>query len=698
MEVSEITGLIEENNRRRTLLAQPYDPETGRGAPGERFLFEVKGLKTLHLPTTMKSEKLIVDIMQCKDIDTYIKRHIGATPSPSLRSKTCERLERLRLRHDFPFWAARHAFIKRKGGGDDITFILNRPQRKMVELFERMRANGRPIRVICLKARQWGGSTCSQLYMAWLQLTASTGLNSLIIAHQRSATDEIKDMFDRLMQHYPSKLLCEEDCEPTGKENKLSPVGRSGSAFRLESRNCKIKIGTAERPDSCRGGDYNLVHLSEVGVWKKTLGKQPEDIVRSACSGILLAPMTMIVYESTANGTGNFFHREYESARSGESQFSPLFVAWHEIEQYAVPLSDEEARQLAKTLIERRDAASARNEREEPGKYLWWLWQQGVTLEAIKWYIGERAKFRDHGQMASEYPSDDVEAFAHSGARVFDRYCVERLRKTCTLPRYRGEIYGKEDSGAATLENLEFVETAAGELCVWQKPESEDEEIVTDRYLVVVDIGGRSDKADWSVIAVFDRLFMSEGGRPVIAAQWRGHIDIDILAWKAARIAAYYNNALLVIESNTLETHDRERYVDGDQSLFILNQIREVYPNLYARKRSEDDIRAGIPTKYGFHTNVCTKPMIISSLIRIVRDALYVERCREATDELTQYERRQNGSYGAISGCHDDILMTRAIGLHICFHEMETPRIIKRTSHRTDRGSSSRFINEATIG
>ena len=34
-------------------------------------------------------------------------------------------------------------------------------------------------------------------------------------------------------------------------------------------------------------------------------------------------------------------------------------------------------------------------------------------------------------------------------------------------------------------------------------------------------------------------------------------------------------------------------------------------------------------------------------------------------DELSVYERRANGSYGARSGRHDDILMTRAIGLHV---------------------------------
>lgn len=109
-------------------------------------------------------------------------------------------------------------------------------------------------------------------------------------------------------------------------EPKIVGVGKSGSISRIPQRNCKIKIGTAERPDSCRGGDYNLVHLSEVGIWKATEGKKPEDIVRSACSGILLKPYTMIVYESTANGTGNFFHREYTAAKEGKSQFEAMFV------------------------------------------------------------------------------------------------------------------------------------------------------------------------------------------------------------------------------------------------------------------------------------------------------------------------------------------------------------------------------------
>jgi hypothetical protein len=59
----------------------------------------------------------------------------------------------------------------------------------------------------------------------------------------------------------------------------------------------------------------------------------------------------MIVYESTANGTGNFFHREYEAAKKGCSQFRHIFVALWQIEQYALPFADEAQRMAFATAL-----------------------------------------------------------------------------------------------------------------------------------------------------------------------------------------------------------------------------------------------------------------------------------------------------------------------------------------------------------
>ena len=690
-----IQAIIKENERRNAEIYAKFDPVSGEGSVGERkrVVIDDFPISVQWLPVEMLRVPLVRQIVECGSVRAFLTDNLNVEYTEEDRLKVIEQFVRIRCRYDFAFWAAVLVYIKRKGGGEDVLFRLSRPQRRFVERLERLRKAGKPIRIVLLKARQWGGSTVSQLYMAWLQLVHKVGLNSLIIAHQGAGSDEIKDMFDRMIKAYPVEMLHKLGEAYDANEPKLVGVGKSGSIYRVPQRNCKIKIGTAERPDSCRGGDYNLVHLSEVGLWKATEGKKPEDIVRSACSGVLYRPYTMIVYESTANGTGNFFQREYDMASKGKSQFEAMFVSWFDIEIYSTPVDD--ILSFAASLYDNRNNDNVASSREESGKYLWWLWEKGATLEAIHWYILERAKYNEHASMASEYPSDDVEAFVHSGTMVFDKYKVEAFKKYCKEPRFVGDVYADADEGKNAFKNLRFVEDRQGVLWIWEKPEIDEDEKVTDRYLTVVDVGGRSSKADWSVIVVFDRLFMAEGGRPAVVAQWYGHCDIDLLAWKAAQIAAFYDNSLLVIESNTLETHDKERDVDGDQSQFILNQIKGVYPNLYARKQSEEDILQGLPTKYGFHTNVATKPMVISTLVKVIRQNLYVERDARCLDEYLTYEKKPNGAYGAIIGKHDDLLMTRAIGLHICFYEMELPKFVKRTKRMLVKKKNA--VSAATI-
>lgn len=684
-----LQSILEENDRRQAIIHAKFNPISGQGSVGERTLVHIPDfpIPDQWLPNPMLKNKNIRLLRQTGTIQAFSRQLFPDTPDPELaRLRVIEMFVRLRCRYDFPFWAATYVHIKNKelDGTPEILFRLSCPQRKFVEVLEHYRTRRLPIRIVLLKARQWGGSTTSQLYMAWLQLTHRKGLNSLIIAHQGTASDEIKDMFDRMMRSYPLDML--HDLGDTFNENepKMTRVGNSGSIFEIPQRKCKIKIGTAERPDSSRGGDYALVHLSEVGLWKETEGKKPRDIVRAACGGVLYRPDTMIVYESTANGHGNFFHNEYTDARDNpKSQFRHLFIPWYDIDWNIIPFPDDDARrQFAQNLYENRKQRTAPSNREEPGRYLWSLWEKGATLEGLNWYIAERGKHTSHGSFAAECPSDDIEAFVNTGAAVFDKYLVEQFRAACQHPRLIGEVTSQDNEGAGAVSGTRFVEDHQGDLWVWSLPDTrrdDDNEYITDRYLTVVDVGGRSDKADWSVILVLDRIAIIDGGRPAVVAQWRGHIDIDLLAWKAAQIAAFYDNSLLVIESNTLETHDRQRQVDGDQSSYILNQIKDVYPNLYARRQSEEDIREGLPRKYGFHTNTATKPMIITTLVRAVRDHLYIERDTRALDEYLNYERKPNGAYGAIAGYHDDLLMTRAIGLHICFHEMSQPRIANAT-------------------
>lgn len=699
---TEIAALLAENDRRNEVMFAKFDPVTGEGSIGKRVRVSIAdfAIPVQWLPVEMMDIPLVKKLVKAGSIDKFLSSVMHVEPNDDDSIKVSRTLIRLRYKHDFPFWTATLVYIHNKDAGKDVLFRLWYPQRILVSRFEAKRKAGLPIRLILLKARQWGGSTTVQLYMAWLQFFHKKGLNSLIIAHQGTASDEIKDMFDLMIKKHPVEFLHKLGEVYSENEPKLVGVGKSGSTYRVPQRDCKIKVGTAERPNGCRGGAYSLVHLSEVGLWKKTEGKSPEDIVRSACSGILARPYTMIVMESTADGVGTYFDAEYTAAADPtvKSQFEALFISWFQIEHYSRPFdSAEELRAFAKWLWENRNNAYTPSNREESGRYLWSLWEKGATLEAIHWYIYERAGKNDFAVMAAEFPSDDVEAFVHAGTMVFDKYLVKQFEPYCRKPKFVGEVYADADEGEEALSNLRFREDRQGLLSIWAMPEKFDDYEVTDRYLTVVDVGGRSNKADWSVIVVFDRLSMIDGSEPPsVVAQWYGHCDIDRLAWRAAQIAAFYNDSLLVIESNTLETHDKERQVEGgDQSQYILNQISDIYPNLYARKQSEDEIREGAPRKYGFHTNVATKPMIISTLVKVIRERLYIERDKRCLDEYDTYERKPNGAYGAIVGKHDDLLMTRAIGLHICYREMEMPEFVPITNRTLRKDRSP--VSEASI-
>ena len=67
-----------------------------------------------------------------------------------------------------------------------------------------------------------------------------------------------------------------------------------------------------------------------------------------------------------------------------------------------------------------------------------------------------------------------------------------------------------------------------------------------------------------------------------------------------------------------------------------------------------------------------TKREAIAALIKEVRDGTYIERDIGAVNEMRTYEEH-DCRYQAAPGKHDDILMTRAIGLLVMMED-ETKR------------------------
>ncbi|MBD5221695.1 MAG: hypothetical protein HDS70_04920 [Bacteroidales bacterium] len=308
------------------------------------------------------------------------------------------------FKNDFLGWAEKCVRITDKLTGQTVPFRPNAPQRRVLAIMEEQRRAGKPIRIILLKARQWGGSTLVQVYMAWLQLVCHKGWNSVVCAHVKDAAAGIRGMYSRLLREYPEALRTGK-----GKDWVLSPYEKSASVVEIAARDCRITLATAGAPNSVRGSNFAMAHLSEVAFWGDGDSSAAEEIVRTICGSVPRVADSLIVMESTANGRGGYFYDEWQRAAAGKSDKTPVFVPWHEIEIYRRDVADDE----------RQDIFASLDDYEKS------LIEEGVALESVAWYHDKRREYPTHEAMMAEFPSTAEEAFSASG--LFDAFSEEEL-------------------------------------------------------------------------------------------------------------------------------------------------------------------------------------------------------------------------------------------------------------------------------
>lgn len=303
----------------------------------------------------------------------------------------------MNYKENFERWCLDCVRIHDKLTGQSIPFRLNAPQRRVAALMESQRRAGKPIRLIMLKSRQWGGSTLVQIYMAWMQLVRHTGWNSLICSHVKDASANIRGMYSHLLTHYPEDMR---GSVSNPKKWVFTPYERSSNVGYIPARDCRVAVTSAYAPDSVRGGNYQMAHLSEVAFWGDGDDDVASRIVRTVGGTVPLEPDTVVVMESTADGTDNYFHREWQRAVKGLSDKTPVFIPWHEIEIYTLRLSKEE-----------RKSYPAKFDEYE----LWLLHHKQLSLEQVAWYHRKRREYATHELMMAEYPTTPEEAFAFVG-------------------------------------------------------------------------------------------------------------------------------------------------------------------------------------------------------------------------------------------------------------------------------------------
>jgi hypothetical protein len=130
-------------------------------------------------------------------------------------------------------------------------------------------------------------------------------------------------------------------------------------------------------------------------------------------------------------------------------------------------------------------------------------------------------------------------------------------------------------------------------------------------------------------------------------------------------VGANQISALLVIENA------------GGVGISLIDKLRNQlhYPNLYRYIPPAVAKRKRAPV-FGFPTTKATKPLIINRLAEYIVP-MSDNSCRllnvypKLREELSTYVRRENGTTAADIGCHDDLVISLAIGLYVLLEEVQ---------------------------
>lgn len=215
---------------------------------------------------------------------------------------------RQRLKDDFEFYARNCLRIRTKGAGLQ-SFELNSAQKYIHQQLEEQIEKTGKVRTILLKGRQQGASTYVEGRFIW-RTTHNSGVRAFILTHDGESTNALFEMTERYYTNLPPFV-------------KPSTGAANAKELHFDKLDSGYKIGTAGNKAVGRGQTLQYFHGSEVAFWMNA-----SEHTKGIMQAVPDAEGTEVIWESTANGVGNFFHEQWKLAEKGLSEFQAIFVPW----------------------------------------------------------------------------------------------------------------------------------------------------------------------------------------------------------------------------------------------------------------------------------------------------------------------------------------------------------------------------------
>ncbi len=545
-------------------------------------------------------------------------------------------------------------------------------QARFAAIAAQQRAEGKPVRIIVLKARKEGISTWTQGELIH-NVTTMPNRKALVVAHDGETAEEIFTMGETMYNQLPDEVIGSPEQLKKGEGLHLKPElvsTRKGQELHfgepsrqrrregLMGLNSSYKVDTANEYEAGRGKTIHDLHISELAFYQN-----PEKKLKALLNAMSESVNTMIVIESTADGY-NLFRKYWVAAVQRQSDFYPLFIPWYEEPNYTRPFGNEEDRDEFIAQIGTGDYGE-----HEPA-----LVEAGVSVEQLhwrRWAIANKA----HGDLRAfwqEYPARWEEAFLTAGRQVFAPNLVakvieraERSDKTAQegVLQAQGEkrrnYMGRE---VIIPQNPLWVPKSQAKVGVgttmWRRWEEPDYGTAGDpekelparppgQYVISVDSSsGRetaSEGTDWFAIQVINHRTLAQ------VAVWHArNVDADQVTDQAFLMAMLYSpmrHPWIAVE------------ITGGYGLSIVNKLWRVYQYgmIYFRRPATQKGEKQ-DQRLGFSTDVATKPLLVDhakELLRLERDGI---RDLGTAGEMQTYVRDDKGKMGAEEDYFDDKL------------------------------------------
>lgn len=525
--------------------------------------------------------------------------------------------------------------------------------------------------IILLKSRQIGGTVLGEALVAHLSFFFQHA-RAIIASDHPDNSRNLWTVFLRIFDNLPPWMRPRKDAKVKATNLHLPDLD---SDVIVGAGNQKTTLG--------QGMTIDCAHLTEVSTWENPNADAIDADLKPAFNSSRKHHSLFLIESTGAGGAGNWYHDQFQAARTGRAMFKAIFVGWF--------LCPDKWSQDS-TGIELNESTQALGRRINAENGL------EVTKNQLAWYQITRDDYEASDKLSvflQEYPSSPDEAFQTGLRSVFSVEERTKVRDKCRLPV---AVYDLDMAKRrfARIDLDKFMQDTsptkqANRLVVWEPAK------IGYTYIVGVDSSYGIEGADSSAIEVV--RVGNKWAPDEQVAEWAGTIspaDLSIPCWLVGHT---YTDKLdnrpakMAIESNP-----------GSPGIVAQTDLmRRGYPHFYIYKRPLKIAGRGWTSDVGWWTTNATRPTLTEEGVKAINNGDLLVNSPWTVDEMSTYVVTMTpGGIRKLEHAprsHDDRIMALFIARYVA-HELDTRNIAdaRRRAIEQRQTPSEKAVQFAELG